>query len=86
MANNQNLYVEYEWHLHFRNLTVELYKMEKMQNELKYNDRSHMCKKQISLISIVFSTGLVRFFFEERINKTQDLYVSLMSTVSSVAV
>ena len=25
MANNQNLYAEYEWHFHFRNLTVELY-------------------------------------------------------------
>ena len=25
MANNWNLYAEYEWHFHFRNLTVQLY-------------------------------------------------------------
>ena len=28
MVNYQNLYAEYEWHFHFRNLTVELYMLE----------------------------------------------------------
>ena len=37
MANNYDLYAEYEWNFHFRNLTVELYSLKALFHSMMGN-------------------------------------------------
>ena len=90
IADNQNLYAAYEWHFHFRNLTVELYRVMKKSAAMFEgitNRLMHASSTQIVICCIVTSTTTTELYvlkMEYRMKKKTEIsLLNIMQVTSS---